>query len=52
MQLLSGRATLAIAGAPPLEPLVCAKWHYKATPGDFRSRPTRLAWRASSPRAF
>jgi hypothetical protein len=31
---------------------VCSKWAYKATPGDFRSRPTRLAWRANSPRTF
>jgi hypothetical protein len=35
-----------------LEPLACPNWAYKATPGDSRSRPTRLAWRASSPRVF
>ena len=51
-QLLSGSATLATASAPPLEALASPNWAYKPTRGDFRSRPTRLAWRANSPRAF
>ena len=30
-----------------LEPIACPNWPYNATRGDFRSRPTRLAWRAN-----
>ena len=32
---------------PPLEALASPNWPYNATRGDFRSRPTRLAWRAN-----
>ena len=31
----------------PLEALASPNWPYNATRGDFRSRPTRLAWRAN-----
>ena len=51
-QLLSGSASLATAGAPSLKPLACPNWASKPTRGDFKSRPTRLAWRANSARAF
>jgi hypothetical protein len=50
-QLLSGRAGPDTTRHQALEPLACPNWPYNATRGDFRSRPTRLAWRANSPRA-
>jgi hypothetical protein len=40
-------AALHVSKDRPLD-----NWAYKATPGDFRSRKTRLVWRASSPCAF
>jgi hypothetical protein len=46
-QLLSGRAGPDTTKHQALEPLACPNWPYNATRGDFRSRPTRLAWRAN-----
>lgn len=43
----AARDLAALSKDRPLEPLACPNWAYKPTRGDFRSRPTRLAWRAN-----
>lgn len=43
----AARDFAALSKDQPLEPLASPNWPYNATRGDFRSRPTRLAWRAN-----
>ena len=43
----AARDLAALSKDRPLEPLACPNWASKPTRGDFRSRPTRLAWRAN-----
>lgn len=43
----AARDLAALSKDRPLEALASPNWPYNATRGDFRSRPTRLAWRAN-----
>ena len=43
----AARDLAALSKDRTLEALASPNWPYNATRGDFRSRPTRLAWRAN-----